>query len=169
MTAFDSDIRVPLIVTGPGVPAGQDVKELTENIDLAPTFMRLAGVRPPERVDGHELVELMHGEHPRPWRQAVLIEHHHPEQALGDPDAQTKSTGNPPSYEAIRTRTGTFVEYATGEHEYYDLTNDPDELTNVYSLLSQEHREKLTSRLDSLEVCWGGPSCWWAATRPISR
>ena len=89
--------------------------------------------------------------------------------ALGDPDAQTKSTGNPPSYEAIRTRTGTFVEYATGEHEYYDLTNDPDELTNVYSLLSQEHREKLTSRLDSLEVCWGGPSCWWAATRPISR
>ena len=35
LTAFDTDIRVPLIVTGPGVPAGSSTHAMTENVDLA--------------------------------------------------------------------------------------------------------------------------------------
>src|SRR5204862_6104759 len=56
MTAYDSDIRVPLIVAGPGVPAGSTMNALAENVALAPTVMRLAGTRPPAAVDGHGLV-----------------------------------------------------------------------------------------------------------------
>ncbi len=38
LTAFDTDIRVPLIVAGPGVPAARTVPQMTENIDLCPTL-----------------------------------------------------------------------------------------------------------------------------------
>jgi arylsulfatase A-like enzyme len=156
MTAYDSDVRVPLIVVGPGVPPGTATDALAENVDLAPTFMRLAGVRPPSWVDGHGLVQLFHGRLPAVWRDTVLIEHHHPPTPNGDPDRQTSSSGNPPSYEAVRTKTDLYVEYVDGEREWYDLKSDPDELHNRYNELPADAREGLHDRLVRLEACYGG-------------
>src|SRR4051794_13115400 len=68
MTAYDSDVRVPLIVVGPGVKPGTSTDALAENIDLAPTFMRLGGVKPPPSVDGHGLVSILRGDVPADWR-----------------------------------------------------------------------------------------------------
>ncbi|HKC29189.1 MAG TPA: sulfatase, partial [Jatrophihabitans sp.] len=48
-TAFDTDIKVPLIVAGPGVPAGSTVSAMASSIDLAPTFLQIAGARPTDR------------------------------------------------------------------------------------------------------------------------
>jgi N-acetylglucosamine-6-sulfatase len=155
MTAFDTDIRVPLIVVGPHVPPGSVNRRLTENIDLAPTFMRLGGVTPPRSVDGRALVGLLHGAHPGAWRDAVLIEHHHPTTPSGDPDHQTPPSGNPPSYEALRTATETYVEYADGEREYYDLLADPYELRNSYAELPGWRRAELHAELIRLESCSG--------------
>jgi arylsulfatase A-like enzyme len=155
MTAYDSDVRVPLIVVGPHVPAGQTTTALAENVDLAPTFMRLAGVKPPPWVDGHGLVDLFHGHIPDHWRDAVLIEHHHPETPNGDPDRQTNSSGNPPSYEALRTATDLYVEYVDGEREWYDLTTDPEQLHNRYSELPADAKAGLHDRLVQLEACRG--------------
>ena len=45
-TAFDSDIRVPLIVAGPGVPRGRTMHQVVQNTDLAPTFVQLGGGTP---------------------------------------------------------------------------------------------------------------------------
>src|SRR6185295_6488695 len=42
-TPYEEDIRIPLIVRGPGVPAGAKAKALVENVDLAPTIAQLAG------------------------------------------------------------------------------------------------------------------------------
>src|SRR3954453_13326967 len=163
MTAYDSDIRVPLIVVGPGVPAGSTTDALAENVDLAPTFMRLAGVSPPVWVDGQGLLSLFDGRVPRPWRDAVLIEHHHPETPNGDPDRQTASSGNPPSYEALRTTSELYVEYVDGEREWYDLRSDPDELNNRYGELQPDEQAALHSRLVALEACRGA-SCRRAST-----
>src|SRR6266516_3674952 len=55
MTAFDTDIRVPLVVAGPGVPAGAVSDAAVANIDLAPTFEHLGGAPIPDNVDGHSL------------------------------------------------------------------------------------------------------------------
>src|SRR5258708_11802446 len=38
MTAFDTDIHVPLIVTGPGIPAGLTVQAIVQNVERCPTF-----------------------------------------------------------------------------------------------------------------------------------
>jgi N-acetylglucosamine-6-sulfatase len=158
MTAFDSDIRVPLIVVGPGIKPGSVSSDLAENVDLAPTFEQLAGRTPPPRVDGRSLARILHGRTPDVWRDAVLIEHHHPPTPTGDPDHQSAPSGNPPSYEALRTSQYLYVEYVTGEREFYDLQSDPSEIDNRYDELDGDARAILHGRLIGLENC-RGPSC----------
>ena len=85
-TAYDEDIRVPLIVRGPGVPAGRTVGHLAGNVDLAPTFAELGGAETPAFVDGRSLVALLKGALPpaTPWRQAYLVEHWPQQRATAD-------------------------------------------------------------------------------------
>lgn len=42
--AYDEAIRVPLIVSGPGIPAGRSVDLPTSHVDLLPTLLGLAGI-----------------------------------------------------------------------------------------------------------------------------
>jgi N-acetylglucosamine-6-sulfatase len=161
--AYDTDVRVPLIVIGPHVPAGRTISQLAQNIDLCPSFEQLGGARAGRNVDGHSLVALLHGEplH-EPWRREVLIEHHGPDKNPADPDFPTAGAGNPPSYEALRTPSSLYVEYVTGEREYYDLRTDPFELHNLASHLSAAHLLKLQLTLSAMERCHGQRSCWRA-------
>jgi N-acetylglucosamine-6-sulfatase len=159
MTAFDSDIGVPLIVVGPGVPAGRTVGRLAENVDLRPTFSELAGATVPSSVDGHSLVPLLRGKAVHGWRVATLIEHHGPDQDPSDPDYQPRSSGNPTSYEAIRKPNAVYVEYKNGDREYYDLSTDPYELDNTYADLSPGQQARLHQTLTKLESC-SGQDCW---------
>jgi arylsulfatase A-like enzyme len=161
LTAFDTDIRVPLIVAGPGVPASSVNNDVTENIDLAPTFEQLGGAAVPANVDGRSLVPLLHGQNP-PWRTLALVEHHGPDRYPGDPDAQSFIDGNPPTYDAIRSVNFTYVRYADGQREYYDLANDPAEMDNVYGSLSRSRIARLNSMMNALAHCRGATSCWRA-------
>ena len=58
-TTYEEDIRVPLIVRGPGVPAGQTVSHFALNSDLAPTLAELAGASAPAFIDGRSLVPVL--------------------------------------------------------------------------------------------------------------
>jgi arylsulfatase A-like enzyme len=159
LTAFDSDIRVPLIVTGPGIRGGRTIGKIAENIDLAPTFSQLAGTSMSPVVDGRSLVPLLHERPVARWRDTVLIEHHGPEGAPLDPDLPGIGAGNPTSYEAIRTRREVYVEYVDGESEYYDLARDPFETDNTVRSLSPRHRARLHATLTALAACRGQQSC----------
>jgi N-acetylglucosamine-6-sulfatase len=76
-TAFEEDIHVPLVVRGPGVPAGKTVDDFTMNIDFAPTFAELGGAKIPSFVNGRSLVAaLQGGSSARGARKAVLVEHY---------------------------------------------------------------------------------------------
>jgi len=68
MTAFDTDVNVPLVAAGPGIPAGKVVGNPVQNIDLAPTFETLGGAATPVTVDGHSLVPLLEGQSDAGWR-----------------------------------------------------------------------------------------------------
>jgi arylsulfatase A-like enzyme len=160
LTAFDTDVVVPLIIAGPHIRADQVSDAVVQNVDLAPTFEQLAGAPVPPYVDGHSLVPLLHGR-AVPWRTVALIEHHGPAVAVGDPDRQDVQQGNPPSYEALRTATYTFVRYADGEREYYDRVRDPWELHNIWRSLSAARRRHLLALVDALASCHGA-GCWLA-------
>jgi N-acetylglucosamine-6-sulfatase len=164
MTAFDTDIHVPLIVTGPGVPAGLRVDEVVENIDLNPTFTELTGVAPMPTVEGHSLVTLLHGQKAKSedWRLVTLVEHHGPLLEPADPDMPARRSGNPPSYEAIRSRTAVYVEYADGDREYHDLVADPWELHNTFSSLPQAQKGSLHAAVAAIQSCKDAASCWAA-------
>ncbi len=172
-TAFDTDIRVPLIVDGPGVPRDQVVTKMVQNIDLYPTFVQLAGLKPRAKIDGSSLVELLHppgGITKVTWPTVALIEHHGPgTSAAGDPDFENGAKGgNPPSYEAIRIDDAEFgnavyVEYTTtGEREYYDIDKDRFEQDNIYSTLTMAQQNRLHTLLVGLEDCHDAAACWTA-------
>jgi N-acetylglucosamine-6-sulfatase len=159
MTAYDTDINVPLIVTGPGVPSGRTVEEITENIDLNPTFTAIGGAATAANVDGLSLMPLLHGQAPADWRKAALIEHHGPVRNLADPDFPDIRSGNPTSYEAIRSPTWLYVEYADGDKEYHDLATDPDEVHNTFAALPNEQKNSLHAMLAALQDCHDAQSC----------
>jgi arylsulfatase A-like enzyme len=160
MTAFDTDIHVPLVVVGPGVAAGATSDAMTENIDLAKTFAAIGGTDVPS--DGHSLLPLMSGTTADDWRSAILIEHHGPDLSGRDPDFQQNASGNPRTYEAMRTKRFLYVEYDDGEREFYDLRTDPFELNNIADSLSPFDRALLHIELLNLKRCHGGPACWAA-------
>jgi arylsulfatase A-like enzyme len=170
MTAYDSDIHVPLIVTGPGVPAGRTVEEIVQNIDLCPTFTELGFAAAPPSVDGRSLAPLMRGDKVEGWRSVALVEHRGPIHNLADPDLPdlryapriaeaVRRGGNPTTYEAIRSATALYVEYADGEKEYHDLVADPDELLNTYASLPDDRKAALHAALDTVQTCRGAAGC----------
>jgi len=165
MTAFDTDINVPLVVTGPGVPSGLELNNIVENIDLNPTFIELSGVEAQPNVDGHSLTVLLHGQKAADWRTAALVEHHGPRHEPDDPDAPAVRSGNPPTYEAMRTAGELYVEYADGDREYHNLSADPYELHNTYSMLTAEQKSALHAAIVAMQSCKGSSGCW-AAQHP---
>lgn len=164
---YEEDIRVPLIVRGPGVPAGRTVDHLSGNIDLAPTFAEWAGVQAPDTVDGRSLAPLLRTDPPpvAAWRDAFLLEHGAPEvvdgsdvSGVNEPaDPSTSPAGNRgiPQFNGIRTRTHTYVEYSTGERELYDLTADPHQLQNSVQSADPALVRSLADRLHQLARCSG--------------
>jgi N-acetylglucosamine-6-sulfatase len=164
-TAFDTDIRVPLVITGPGVPAGRETSAITSSIDLAPTFLAIAGTQPTDKPDGVSLLPLLRGKSPpADWQRAALVEHRARSVQSQGPDKQPVQAGRPPSYEAMRTDRWLYVEYVTGEREYYDLTSDPFEMHNIAGRLGTERLALLHRMLGELERCKGASECQQAAS-----
>eukprot|EP01062_Namystynia_karyoxenos_P056849 TRINITY_DN47774_c0_g1_i1.p1 TRINITY_DN47774_c0_g1~~TRINITY_DN47774_c0_g1_i1.p1 ORF type:complete len:549 (+),score=210.56 TRINITY_DN47774_c0_g1_i1:81-1727(+) len=56
---YDYDTRIHLLVRGPGVKAASTFSQLATNVDLAPTFLGLAGLPQPADMDGKSLLPLL--------------------------------------------------------------------------------------------------------------
>ena len=147
-TAYEEDIRVPLIVRGPDVPAGRVLNHSALNNDFAPTFAELAGVPTPDFVDGRSLGSLLSSNPTsiKDWRSAFLVE----------------KWGNrvmPYPYKAVRTLNYSYVEYdETGEQELYDLRSDPYQLQSQHASADPAFIEHLSLRVKRLSNC-AGASC----------
>ena len=60
---YEPSLRVPLMIRGPGIPAGQVRSDPFTTVDLAPTILDAAGVRAPRSVDGASLLDVAkHGD-----------------------------------------------------------------------------------------------------------
>jgi N-acetylglucosamine-6-sulfatase len=162
--AYEEDIRVPLIVRGPGVPAGTSSDEMVLNNDFAPTFADLAGLPPPDSVDGRSFAPLLdtrQGNDPATWRQAFEVRNWDPLKE----DPSYKAVTYVPPYRAVRTQRYMYVEYENGERELYDLVKDPYELQNLYDSADPDLIAELDSRMQALGDC-AGEGCRAAENAP---
>jgi arylsulfatase A-like enzyme len=163
-TAFDSDIRVPLIIRPPSGANGAHVDAIVQNVDLTPTFVDLAGGDPgPSAFDGRSFAAFLRDPALEPgvdvaWRAAAFVEQRL-ENGVGDPDADEES--DTPGYNAIRTATYLYVDYSLDlaapalprVAEFYDLRSDPMQTVNRYGALSQAAQRALAMAAADYAVC----------------
>ena len=53
---YDNDLKIPMTIRGPGISAGSIFSHVGQNIDLAPTFLHLAGIPGAGDMDGQSLL-----------------------------------------------------------------------------------------------------------------
>jgi N-acetylglucosamine-6-sulfatase len=157
-TAYEEDIHLPLYVRGPDVPRGKTVDQIVSNVDLAPTFAELAGVKPPNFIDGRSLVSLFRRHSPvsHVWRQVLLLQHR----------LNLKAVPLIPNYKGLRTTHCTYVQYKNGEEELYDLRQDPHQLQNLAKVIQPQVIQEYTKRLLHLSSC-RGKTCREREVQPL--
>jgi N-acetylglucosamine-6-sulfatase len=147
---YEEDVRMPLLVRGPGVAAGSNTSKLALNTDYLPTFADLAcsSSRPCDTQnwrydpDGRSLLPVLKGNATN-WRSAVLLEGH-----------QGPWKHAVPAYAGIRTvgaHERKYLEHETGERELYYLGANPYEVNNRYPATMPS--AELVTRLHALKTC----------------
>ena len=174
--AYEEDVRVPLVVSGPGVPRGRKIRRLVGLGDLAPTFADWAGTAPSAPVDGRSFAPLLTAADPAalPWRRNLplmrSIEGRKPTVrwpayrpvagllgAYACLDGLVPATSAPwPEWRGVRTERVTYVEHATGDRELYQTSgSDPFQLRNAICRTPPTERERLANLTAALASCRG--------------
>lgn len=107
---YDSMVRVPLIIAGPGVPKGGRCASLVSTLDLVPLFYRVCDVDPPDTLQGEDITALLQ----------------HPTASIRDA-AFSETLGRI----MVRTTHYKYAHYEDGSAELYDLKADPHERINL--------------------------------------
>lgn len=155
--AHEPSLRVPFLVTGPGLRTKANRYDPITTIDVTASVLDLAGARPPYRADGTSRVPTMRrGD--RGWTVPVLNESTHGEGAA----RRTPGFGGPRTSIGIRTVRYSYIRNRTGEHELYDLERDPLQLDNVHGQPGYAAVERALGR-----VWWRTRSCVGAECRVL--
>ena len=153
---YDPSVRVPAIVWGPGIAAGQAIDGLVAHMDLGPTVLELAGVVPPDWMEAESLVPALRGD---AWdgRTHVFSEHAR--------DVILFGTALMTMVRDDRYKLVEFVDHEDGQ--LFDLHADPFEERNLWD--SAEHAD-VRARLGHATKRWRAESelhtaSWGAARR----
>jgi arylsulfatase A-like enzyme len=152
---YDHSIASPLILRGPGIPAGGRSWAMSHHVDLFPTLCELVGIaRPASACDGHSLGPILRGEAQR-VREAVLCEFCLPRGPEGTLTHVQR---------AVRTERWKLVWYADPrQFQLFDLERDADEVVN---LLAPWRRELWHAQKG--EAGYWGKNIWAAVDmRPV--
>ncbi len=151
---FQQATRIPMIVTGPGVPKGIKVDEPVELLDLFPTIFDIAGVPIPGQIEGKSLVPLFKPETKHKILQDFAVSEYH-------------RNGNKVEGYSIRTKRYRYTEWHGNYYksfkpyketnivgrELYDYEKDPLETKNLvndpdYAGVVKEMKKKLKTFLN---------------------
>jgi len=149
---YEPSIRTPLLVRGPGVRAGSVSGRTVTLVDLAPTWLDIAGATADIAEDGVSLLPILRGD---------LGSVPHPGGVLIQAGPQRLETGPRGWYfRGIRTRRYTYMRYQDGWIELYDRRRDPKQLSSVsgdpryariLAMLAQ--RTRVLSRCNGPDAC----------------
>uniref|UniRef100_A0A803V8A7 N-acetylglucosamine-6-sulfatase n=1 Tax=Ficedula albicollis TaxID=59894 RepID=A0A803V8A7_FICAL len=172
---YEFDIKVPLLVRGPGIKPNQTNKMLVANIDLGPTILDIAGYDLNKtQMDGMSLLPLLRGDKNVTWRSDFLVEYQGEGYNGSDPtcpglgpgvthcfpDCVCEDSYNN-TYACVRTLSASWdLQYCEFDDrevfvEVYNLTADPHQINNIAKTIDQEILEKMNYRLMMLQSCSG--------------
>jgi arylsulfatase A-like enzyme len=118
---YEEGLRLPFLVRYPKLfPKGTVVDDMVLNIDLAPTYLDLAGLPAHPGMQGVSFKEVARGHSPGDWRTSFLAYYR-------------KELGDTPTCHGVRTKDAKLIVYPKHPEwtEVYDLANDPYELTRL--------------------------------------
>jgi len=118
-TQFQEVMRVPLVMRGPGLPAGRRVAAPVSLVDVVPTLLRSAEVDVPEGLDGEDLAPSWRGGDGRRGERYLFGEADHNN---AEPDV-TRAVRHG-AYKLHFNR-------LSGRRELFDLARDPGERTDL--------------------------------------
>ncbi len=120
---YEESLKMPLIVSWPGVtqPGSVDT-HLVQNLDYGETFLDVAGAAIPSDMQGRSLVPLLRGQVDAKWRDSIYYHYY-----------EYPSVHMVAAHYGVRTDRYKLIHfYQFDEWEFYDLQDDPEELTNQY-------------------------------------
>lgn len=125
-SAYEESLRIPMLVRWPQLGAqarGKTNDRLVLNLDIAPTFVDLAGVTVPATMQGRSWRPLLEGQSDADWRKAFFYEYFF------------ERNYNIPTVLAVRTDTAKLIKYPGHDEwtELFDLQRDPYETKNLAS------------------------------------
>jgi N-acetylglucosamine-6-sulfatase len=141
---YEESLQVPLLMRGPGIPAGVRNDQTVSTVDLAPTIAAAAHARPGLDVDGRNLLPVAKGKK-RGW-ETILIQ----------AGPNSRHTGGW-LFRGVRTSRYTYMRRSkSGDVELYDRRRDPYELHNLAGDPAYARTEaELRMRLQRLQDCAG--------------
>lgn len=123
--AYEPSIRVPMIAYAPGLlPKDVTNPAAVRNLDLAPTFLEVAGVPEPPQMEGKSFLKVAKGEvTPMDWQRGDFIYEYYWEWTFP----------HTPTTFAIERNRVKYIQYhgVWDLEELYDLDKDPDEMRNL--------------------------------------
>jgi arylsulfatase A-like enzyme len=140
---FEQSYRTPLLIKWPGtIKPGSVNNDMVSNIDLAETFLEMAGVKVPKDMQGSSMVPVLKGNTPGNWR----TEHYyHYYEYPGSHMVKRHYGMSTPRYKLMH------YYYDIDEWELYDIVADPMEMKNVYNDPAyQSVKASLHKRLEAL-------------------
>ncbi|QVT78916.1 Multifunctional alkaline phosphatase superfamily protein [Nocardioides aquaticus] len=150
----EPSLRVPLLVTGPGLRQGERRYDPISTVDLTATILDVAGARPPTAADGTSRWDAMRrGD--QGWSVPVLTESTHTSGRPGR-DRRWFPAGERRTGLGLRVPQYAFHRYRDGAGELYDLRADPAQLENRFDDPAlADVRAVLEGTLRDLKDCKG--------------
>ena len=139
---YEPGLKVPLLARGPGIKAGSVPTQFAANIDLAPTFLDLAGLPVPASMQGRSLAPLLRGEAPADWRTSVYYRYYH-----------SPGHHNTVAHYGVRTATHKLIHYWKRDaYEMFDLTKDPAEQHNLLFSEAEAKQPEVAAKFAELKA-----------------
>jgi arylsulfatase A-like enzyme len=153
-----ASLRVPLVMRGPGIPAGEVRRDPFTSIDYLPTIAAATGAQLEREADGISLWDVARNGDAG-WTRGILTE----TGLLNHPPRKTDEAGEPVSRGGrrdirfllgIRTHRYLYVDVAHQRDELYDLRHDPRQYRNLIDVPEYaETRDLLAGVLADLRAC----------------
>jgi arylsulfatase A-like enzyme len=134
---YDHSIRVPFVISGPGIPAGEQSYALIYPGDIFPSLCELCDIPIPDSVEMHSLIPLWTGEQER-LRDTVYAAYKDIQRSVSDGE-----------WKLIRYTRSELTGEGIEKQQLFHIAEDPAETNDLAD--SPEHRDILTSLAAKLE------------------